>query len=127
MDQKYAKLSLNPPFTPMGSQPTRLLDPIQFNMSLIDRKPPNLKNVPKALPSPPTMALGFKWIEKIKSCRTTTITEVKPIIAPAFDKPPCEVSYEIQSQPDKSYPTLMTEPKCPIPQAKRYHMAVLYL
>jgi len=39
-----------------------LLDPIPFSSSLIDRKPPTLKNIPKALPSAPTVALGFKWI-----------------------------------------------------------------
>lgn len=72
----------------MGTEPVSLLDPIHFNMSMIDRKPPTLKNVPKAFPSPPTLALGFKWIEKIKSCRVAIKTEVKPIIAPAFDIPP---------------------------------------
>ncbi len=62
MDDKYAKLRLNPTFAPMGTQPTRLLDPITFTMSILDRNPPTLKNIPSAIPSPPTLALGLKWI-----------------------------------------------------------------
>lgn len=48
-------------------------------------------------------------------------------MAPVFDTIPYEASYKITSQIDKSYPTLFAVPNCPIPQAKRYHMAVLYL
>lgn len=62
MDEKYSKLRLNPPFTPIGTEPTRLLDPIPFNISILDRKGPNLKNIPKAIPPAPTAPLGFKWI-----------------------------------------------------------------
>ncbi len=74
MDDKYAKLRLNPTFAPMGTEPTRLLDPIIFTMALLDRNPPTLKNIPSAIPSPPTLALGLKWIEKIKACKVVSAT-----------------------------------------------------
>lgn len=95
MDGKYAKLRLNPPFTPIGGGSFQLLDPIPFSMSLLDRNPPTLKNIPAGIPAAPTGALGYKWIEKIKLWRINKVTEMKPIIAPAFDIAPYDSSFKI--------------------------------
>jgi hypothetical protein len=62
MDEKYAKLKLNPPFSPLNAEPKRVLHPIPFTMAMLDPNPPNLKNIPLAVASPPTLALGLKWL-----------------------------------------------------------------
>ena len=62
MDEKYAKLKLNPPFSPLSAEPKRVLHPIPFTMAMLDPNPPNLKNIPLAVASPPTLALGLKWL-----------------------------------------------------------------
>jgi len=62
----------------------------------MDQNPPNLRKIPLGVASPPTLALGLQWIEKIKKYRSIN-QEIKPLTAPSLDIPPCETGFRIIS------------------------------
>ncbi len=69
MDEKLFKLTLNPPFRHISLDETIPIDPIPFNMNILDRNPPNLQNIPQLSPAVSTPALGLKWLNLIRESK----------------------------------------------------------
>lgn len=98
-------------------------------MNILDSNPPNLLNIPQLSPAVPTPALGLKWLNLIRDSKINKEKLFMKLEAPKLDRVPIDTSiaqYK-QSLPDLTFPTFLKAPKCPAPQVKRFHLAVLYL